>query len=100
MGYTNGTGATINVKNVSGTVVDTYTVIIFGDVNGDASITAADYSAIKNYTLGVAFETDTGLIAADCVDATSVLSTNITAADYSAVKNSTMGVTLTTNPYV
>lgn len=98
-GYTNGTGATVNVKNSSGTVVEAYTVVIFGDVNGDASITAADYSAIKNYTLGVAFETDTALVAADCVDATSVLSTNITASDYSAVKNSTMGVTLTTNPY-
>ena len=98
-GYTNGTGATVNVKNTSGTVVDTYTVIIFGDVNGDGSVTASDYSMIKNYTMGVAFETGVALIAADCVDATIVASPKVTASDYSAVKSSTMGVVLTTNPY-
>lgn len=98
-GKTNGTGATVNVKDASGTVVDTYTIIIFGDVNGDGVITAADYSSIKNYTMGVEFENDAALIAADCVDAISVLAPNITAADYSTIKNSTMGVALTTNPY-
>ena len=46
-GYTNGTGATVNVKNASGTVVDTYTVIIFGDVNGDNACDSADAVAVK-----------------------------------------------------
>lgn len=41
-GYTNGTGATVKVKNASGTIVDTYTVIIFGDVDGDGKINDSD----------------------------------------------------------
>lgn len=41
-GYKNGTGATVNVKNSSGTVVDTYTIIIFGDVDGNGKINDAD----------------------------------------------------------
>lgn len=49
-GYTNGTGATVNVKNASGTVVDTYTVIIFGDVDGDGKVRAADMNEV-NLTL-------------------------------------------------
>ncbi|MBR5320232.1 MAG: dockerin type I repeat-containing protein [Clostridia bacterium] len=46
-GYTNGTGATVKVKNASGTVVDTYTIIIFGDVNGDGEIKAADKATLN-----------------------------------------------------
>ena len=46
-GYTNGTGATVKVKNASGTVVDTYTIIIFGDVSGDGACDSADAVAVK-----------------------------------------------------
>ena len=46
-GKTNGTGAVLNVKNGSGTVVDTYTVIIFGDVNGDGEIKGADLNDVN-----------------------------------------------------
>ena len=49
-GYTNGTGATVKVKNSSGTVTDTYTVIIFGDVTGDGKVKVADVNEI-NLTL-------------------------------------------------
>lgn len=41
-GYKNGTGATVNIKNSSGTVVDTYTIIIFGDVDGNGKINDSD----------------------------------------------------------
>jgi len=41
-----GTGATLTVYKTDGTVYDTYTLIIFGDVNGDNSITAADETII------------------------------------------------------
>ena len=98
LGYTNGTGATVKVKNTSGTVVDTYTVIIFGDVNGDGTISASDYSAIIGVTQGVAMD-DITMIAADVVDATDMANPAISASDYSAVIQATQGVSLTTNPY-
>lgn len=99
-GSENGTGAKVQVYNNSDVLVAEYTLIIFGDVNGDASITAADYSAVKGYTMGVNLEAAEALIAADCVDAISPASSEVTASDYSAVKSSTMGVAITVNPYV
>ena len=45
-GKTNGTGATLVVKDAKGNNVDTYTLVIFGDVNGD----------------GLTDSTDTGLV--------------------------------------
>lgn len=51
-GNTNGTGATVKVKNASGTVTDTYTVIVFGDVNGDSIITGIDLVAVSQYVSG------------------------------------------------
>ena len=48
-GKTNGTGATVNVKNASGTVVDTYTVIIFGDVDGNSIIDGTDSLSIMQF---------------------------------------------------
>lgn len=48
-GYTNGTGATVNVKNSSGTVVDIYTVIIFGDVDGNGIVDGTDNLSIMQY---------------------------------------------------
>ncbi len=97
-GRTNGTGATVKVKNASGTVVDTYTVIVFGDVNGDGEISASDYSAIIGVTQGTAMD-GVYMIAADVVDATDMANPAISASDYSAVIQATQGVTLTTNPY-
>ncbi len=41
-GAKNGTGAILNVKNSSGEIVESYTIIIFGDVNGDGEIKVAD----------------------------------------------------------
>ena len=55
-GYTNGTGATLVVKDTSGNEVAYYTLIIFGDVNGDASVTAQDYLAVIDATTGIALD--------------------------------------------
>lgn len=41
-----GTGATLIVKNTDGTVYETYTLIIYGDVNGDGVIDAFDTALI------------------------------------------------------
>ena len=97
-GYTNGTGATLVVKDTKGNEVAYYTLVIFGDVNGDAVVDAGDYSAVKSHTLGIELS-DVYHIAADCVDAVDITFPTVDAADYSAVKSSTMGIDLTINPY-
>ncbi len=51
-GSTNGTGAKIQVKNAGGDVVDTYTVIIFGDLNGDANVDGTDSQLIMQKVAG------------------------------------------------
>ena len=48
----NGTGATLVVKNAASKEFATYTLIIFGDVNGDGAVTGADSSVVKNAALG------------------------------------------------
>lgn len=93
-GYENGTGATVNVKNSSGTVVDTYTVIVFGDVSGDGSVTSADYGEIMRASLGVTFDSVAKSVAADVNGDGSV-----TSADYGDVKRASLGASITTNPY-
>lgn len=45
-----GTGTTLAVKDTSGAVVATYVIIIFGDIDGNGSITAADVTALVNNT--------------------------------------------------
>lgn len=49
----NGTGATVTLKDASGAVVDTYTLIIFGDVNGDANVDSTDSFVIMQKVSGV-----------------------------------------------
>lgn len=93
-GYTNGTGATVKVKNASGTVVDTYTVIIFGDVNGDGAITATDGNTVKAISLGGEFEETTKVFAANVNG-----DGGITAADANTIKATSLGGLITTNPY-
>ncbi len=95
----NGTGAKIQVYNNSNVLVAEYTLIVFGDVNGDAAISASDYSAIIGVTQGTAMD-DIAMIAADVVDATDMANPAISASDYSAVIQSTQGSTLTVNPYI
>lgn len=89
----NGTGATLTVKDSGGNDVKTYTVIIFGDVDGTSTVTGDDMAAIKLATQGIAL-TGAFAFAAD-VNA----SGSITGDDMAAVKLATQGVALSVNPY-
>ena len=94
-GYTNGTGATLVVKNDDGEEVAHYTLVIFGDVNGDGEVTAADAGAVKNASIGGALDGgDVCLFAGDVNG-----DAGITAADAGVVKNATLGGEITVNPY-
>ncbi len=90
----NGTGAVATVKNTAGDPVAVYTLVIFGDVNGDASITAADYGAVQRASLGATLEEGAVTMAADVV-----VDGSVTAADYGAVQRASLGATITVNPY-
>lgn len=93
LGYTNGTGATVIVKNASGTVVDTFTVIIFGDVNGDGTIDSSDYLGTIRTTQGAALGETFGF----AVDVNADVA--IDSSDYLSIIRATQGATLSTNPY-
>lgn len=96
-GFTKGTGAKVNVKDSGGNVVDTYTVIIFGDVNGDGAITGVDQMQFAQYTGGsTSVLTGAALIAADVNGDGST-----TGVDQMSVSQYTSGTTSTipVNPY-
>lgn len=92
-GVTNGTGAKVQLLKSNGELYKEYTLIIFGDVNGDGAVSAADYGAVKNVVLG---STLSGVYAfAADVNGDSAIS----AADYGAIKNCVLGSDMTVNPY-
>lgn len=47
----NGTGATVTLKDSKGTDVATYTLVIFGDVNGDGAVDSADAVQVKRVSV-------------------------------------------------
>lgn len=81
-----GTGTTIDVK-VSGTLVNTYTAIVYGDVNGDGDIAVADLVAIKSHLLNAEKLTLDKFTAGDISKKGS-----ITISDLLAVKKSLLGI--------
>lgn len=83
-----GTGTVITVKNADGTVSKTYVVVIFGDVNCDGFINAADTSALKGYVSKPATLTNLVVrMAANCQNVkTSLALYNVNAADTSSLK--------------
>jgi len=89
----NGTGATLTVKTTGGADFATYTVVIFGDVDGDAAITSDDYVAVKNVSFGI------DLVGAFSFAADVDGDGSITSDDYVAVKNVSFGIDLPVNPY-
>lgn len=89
-----GTGATLTVYKTSGEEYETYTLIIFGDVNGDNFITIIDASTIKSAASGVVIEDEAQSFAAD-VNGDSF----ITIIDASTVKSAASGIAITVNPY-
>lgn len=50
-GYYIGTGSTVNISDTTG-VVATYTVVLYGDVNGDGEVSSADEVAVNAYLNG------------------------------------------------
>ena len=88
------TGAVLTVKDGSGNAVATYTIIIFGDVNGDGAVTAADASTVQLASLGASITGDANVFAADVNGDGSV-----TAADASTVQLAALGGSITVNPY-
>lgn len=91
----NGTGAIATVKDTKGNAVAEYTLVIFGDVNGDAAITATDVSIITGASLGFeipgedvyTFASDTNGDGAP------------TATDVSIATGASLGFDITVNPY-
>lgn len=47
----NGTGATVTLKDTAGADVATYTLVIFGDVNGDGAVDSADAVQVKRVSV-------------------------------------------------
>ena len=88
------TGAVLIVKNAAGEPFAAYTLVIFGDVNGDGAITAGDYTVVKEASLGATIEDEAANFAGDVNgDGT------ITAGDYTVVKEASLGGDITSNPY-
>lgn len=77
------TGDTITIK--SGSETKTFTIIIYGDVNGDSNIKASDYVLIKNHIMGVKFLSGAYAKAADVNK-----DGKVRASDYVLIKNSIM----------
>lgn len=90
-----GTGAEIELLSSTGDVVATYTVVIFGDVNGDGAVTAADAVTTKVAAYGGSIDNAAQAFASD-VNADS----STTAADAVTIKVAAYGGAITVNPYV
>lgn len=73
-GATNGTGAQLQLKSADGSVVDTYTLIIFGDVDGSGAVDGTDSFLIMQYVAAPIANalSDLQLFAAD-IDASTVV---------------------------
>ena len=93
-GYTNGTGATLVVMDTKGNEVATYTLVVFGDVNGDAAISDTDAAAVGNASLGGTIEGEANNMAADING-----DGGITDTDSATVSNASLGGEITINPY-
>lgn len=80
-----GTGDVIKVKDAAGNVKATYTIVIYGDTNGDGNIYATDYRLIKNQIMNGKKLTGFFATAADVNR-----DGKIQATDYVAIKNHIM----------
>ena len=81
-----GTGATLAFLKEDNTEYDKLTVIVYGDVDGDGNIYAADYVKIKNYIMSEGNLSDASMVAADVSR-----DNKIFANDYVIIKNYIMG---------
>jgi len=93
------TGATLTVYTTGGAEYATYTVVIFGDVDGDGIISMDDYILTKAAFQGSAL-TGAALIAADINGASIDGTHTIDMDDYIAIKAAFQGSSITVNPYI
>lgn len=52
-GDTVGTGDVLKITDMNGIIIQEYTMILYGDVNGDGKIDALDFVYIKRHVWGV-----------------------------------------------
>lgn len=82
------TGDVLHVKNGNGTIVKSYSIVIYGDVNGDGKIFATDYLKIKLHIMGeTAPLSGVYALAADANKDGKIFAT-----DYMAIKNHIMEI--------
>ncbi len=98
-GATNGTGAQLQLKGADGAVLDTYTLIIFGDVDGTGAVDASDTLPIMQYVADSVANSlsDVQLFAAD-IDASSAVDASDTLPIMQYVADSVANA-LPVNPY-
>ena len=98
-GVTNGTGALLQLKGADGSVLDTYTLIIFGDVDGTGAVDASDTLPIMQYVADSVANSlsDVQLFAAD-IDASSAVDASDTLPIMQYVADSVANA-LPVNPY-
>lgn len=83
-----GTGTTINlVTKDTKDIIQTYTVIIYGDVNGDGEISPSDYVKVKNNILGIEYLNNLYKISGDVNN-----DEQISPSDYVKIKNKILGI--------
>lgn len=94
LGVTNGTGATVQLLDLSDNVTDSYTIIIFGDVNGDGVVSGADYTFALNAVGGAKLTENSSTFACDMNG-----DGEISGADYTLILNAVSGADISNNPY-
>ena len=99
-GYKNGTGATLVVKDSKGEEVDHFTLVIFGDVNGDGAILGADKNAVDICLLANSTDTlsEAQVLAADVNGDGDVAGADKNAIDICLLTGDQ--TTMTVNPFV
>jgi len=77
-----GTGTKVQILNGT-TVLQEYTIVIYGDINGDAKVTSSDYVLIKNYIMN----NKTTLNNIQAMGADFNIDGKVTSSDYVLIKN-------------
>ena len=81
-----GTGTKVIATDTDGNIIHEYSIIIYGDVNGDGKISPSDYVKVKNSILGKEELYDIYISSADVNK-----NGEITPSDYVKIKNWILG---------
>ncbi len=82
-----GTGTTVTLSTSDGEVIQSYVIIVKGDVNGDGAVSASDYVIIKNSIMG-----SVNLDKSQRLGADANADGEVSALDYVLIKNHIMGI--------